>query len=49
MHRFRRRLKIRQAVGADQVILGMHISAWATQSDIGCYQTDIPCDLKWTR
>ncbi|MFZ1984624.1 MAG: hypothetical protein WAU91_09450 [Desulfatitalea sp.] len=35
-------LKIRQAVGADKVILGMHISGWATQKDIGYYQTDVP-------
>lgn len=34
-------LRIRQAVGADQVVLGMHISAWATQSDISYYQTDV--------
>ncbi|MDA8139200.1 MAG: hypothetical protein M0036_11165 [Desulfobacteraceae bacterium] len=30
-------LKIRQAVGADKVILGMHISAWAPQKDISYY------------
>lgn len=35
-------LKIRQAVGADKVILGMHISGWATGKDIAYYQTDIP-------
>ncbi len=34
-------LRIRQAVGADQVILGMHISAWATQKDVSYYQTDV--------
>jgi hypothetical protein len=35
-------LRIRQAVGADKVVLGMHISAWATQKDIAYYQTDVP-------
>jgi hypothetical protein len=34
-------LRIREAVGASNVILGMHISAWATGSDIACFQTGI--------
>lgn len=34
-------LQLRQAVGADNVILGMHISAWATLADISYTQTDI--------
>jgi len=32
-------LKIRKAVGADKVILGMHISAWASGKDIAYFQT----------
>lgn len=34
-------LQIREAVGASNVILGMHISAWATGSDIAYFQTGI--------
>lgn len=34
-------LQIREAVGAANVILGMHISAWATGNDIAYYQTGI--------
>jgi hypothetical protein len=34
-------LQIREAVGASNVILGMHISAWATGSDIAYFQTSI--------
>jgi hypothetical protein len=34
-------LQIRKAVGASNVILGMHISAWATGSDIAYFQTGI--------
>jgi len=34
-------LQIRKAMGASNVILGMHISAWATGSDIAYYQTGI--------
>lgn len=35
-------LQLRKSVGANNVILGMHISAWATQRDISYYQTDLP-------
>jgi hypothetical protein len=35
-------LQIRKAVGADNVILGPHISAWATQQDIALYSTTLP-------
>jgi len=35
-------LEIREAVAASNVILGMHISAWATGSDIAYFQTGIP-------
>jgi hypothetical protein len=35
-------LQIRKAVGADKVILGMHISAWASGKDISYFQTDVP-------
>lgn len=35
-------LMIRKAVGADKVILGMHISAWASGKDISYFQTDVP-------
>ncbi len=34
-------LQIREAVGASNVILGMHISAWATGNDIAYYQTGV--------
>jgi hypothetical protein len=34
-------LQIREAVGASNVVLGMHISAWATGSDIAYFQTGI--------
>jgi hypothetical protein len=34
-------LQIRESVGASNVILGMHISAWATGSDIAYFQTGI--------
>ena len=34
-------LQIRKAVGASNVILGMHISAWATGNDIAYFQTGI--------
>jgi hypothetical protein len=32
-------LQLRKSVGASKVILGMHISAWATGKDISYYQT----------
>lgn len=32
-------LKLRKAVGADKVILGIHISAWASGKDIAHFQT----------
>jgi hypothetical protein len=35
-------LRLRKAVGATQVVLGMHISAWASGSDIAYFQTDLP-------
>lgn len=35
-------LKIRKAVGASNVILGMHLSAWATQQDISYGSVTIP-------
>jgi hypothetical protein len=35
-------LQIRKAVGADKVILGMHISAWASGKDIAYFQADVP-------
>ncbi len=35
-------LKIRKALGANNVILGMHISAWASGKDIAYFQTGAP-------
>lgn len=35
-------LQIRKTVGASNVILGMHVSAWATQRDISYASTSIP-------
>jgi hypothetical protein len=35
-------LQLRKAVGATNVILGMHISAWATGQDIAYFSTAIP-------
>jgi hypothetical protein len=35
-------LRLRQAVGADNVLLGMHISAWASQQDISYVSTSLP-------
>jgi hypothetical protein len=37
-------LQIRKAVGANNVILGMHVSDWATQMDIAYYSADIPLE-----
>jgi hypothetical protein len=35
-------LKLRKDVGATNVILGMHISGWATGKDIAYYQANVP-------
>lgn len=35
-------LQLRKTVGADNVILGIHISAWASDHDIAYFSTDIP-------
>jgi len=35
-------LQIRKAVGAENVVLGMHISAWATQKDISYFSVTDP-------
>jgi hypothetical protein len=35
-------LQLRRAVAAENVILGMHISAWASGKDISSFQSDVP-------